>query len=89
MSTQQSLGEYDDVPKTAFERRWGITREELERRARTHDVSADKPAERVCEECGNRVTELSDGREAGHHKAERPGEEDCSQFIGRCSGGAE
>lgn len=81
-SRQQSLGEFDEVPTTPFERRWGITRDELEARASEHGLDADGPRERFCEECGNRVTRMSDGREAGHQKAERDGETDCSQFIG-------
>lgn len=82
MSTQQSLGDFDEVPQTPFERRWGITREELEARAARRVMTADKPAERRCDECGKRVTEMSDGREAGHRKGERASDDACSQYIG-------
>jgi len=66
----------------AVVQRWGITRAELERRAQSHHLDADGERERFCDECGNRVTEMSDGREAGHQRGERPGEEQCSQFCG-------
>lgn len=82
MSTQGSLTDFDAEGQSEFERRWGITREELERRAAQRVLRADKPEERQCDECGKRVTELSDGREAGHKKGERPEDEQCSQFIG-------
>jgi len=83
LSIQQSLGDFGAKPRTEFERRWGITRDELERRASQHGLDADAPRERECNECGNRVTVMSDGqREAGHQKGERPDESQCSQYIG-------
>ncbi len=69
--------------QTPFERRWGITRAELERRAKEHWLDAEGPRERCCEECGNRVTVMADGkREAGHKKGDRPRDDRCSQYIG-------
>jgi len=73
-----------DAQPTQFERRWGISRDELERRARAHHLDADGPRERFCEECGNRVTrtrEQEDAPEAGHAKGDRPDEDPCSQLM--------
>ena len=73
--------ERTDSVLTRFEERWGITRAEFESRARAYSLSTDGDRERECEECGNRVTEMSDGREAGHQRREAKGGR-CSQFIG-------
>ncbi len=81
MSTQQSLADFD-APQSEFERRWGLTREELERRASEHGLDATGERERFCDECGNRVTEMSDGREAGHQKRTDEKGGQCSQYIG-------
>ncbi|NHX37845.1 MULTISPECIES: hypothetical protein [Halolamina] len=86
MSTQRTLTDHGAEPRSEFERHWGITREELERRAAARVVTASKPEERQCNECGKRVTELPDGREAGHARGWSRGFEECSQYIG---GGAD
>lgn len=78
MSTQQqSLGEFG-ATTTEFERAWGITREELEERARAR-VTPTSAEERVCEECGARVTKTHHMGEVGHKWGERPSETRCSQ----------
>ncbi len=79
MNTQS----HSEDSQTAFERRWGITRAELDRRAQEHWLDADGPRERTCEERGNRVTVMADGnREAGHKKGDRPRDDRCSHYIG-------
>lgn len=78
-----TIGRLDDV-QTPFEARWGVSKPSLYARASQHGLDADGPRERECEECGNRVMRVRDDEdapEAGHFKAERPGEEDCSQLM--------
>jgi len=84
VSMQPPTEDPGEAPATAFERRWGISRAELERRAYAHHLDADGPRERFCEECGNRVTrtrEQDDAPEAGHAKGDRPDEAPCSQLM--------
>jgi len=45
--------------------RWGITAEELRRRDE-QPAQPTKPEERICPECGSRVTMTESGREVGH-----------------------
>ncbi len=78
MSTQQqSLAQFGGTT-TEFEQRWGVTREKLETRA-TERVEPTAQDERVCEECGARVTQTNTMGEVGHKWGERPSETRCSQ----------
>ncbi len=95
MSTQQSLGKFGlelvDEPEQEFDHdgldtdarelleRWGVTPKQLEKRARSNVTEATGPRERVCEECGARVTETKHMGEVGHKWGERPSEDRCSQ----------
>jgi hypothetical protein len=83
MSIQQTLADHGAEPISEFARRWGITRKELERRAHQRIDNLDDPAprenERVCEECGARVTETNSMGEVGHKWGARPTEDRCSQ----------
>jgi|GEM_PF-512289 hypothetical protein len=82
MSTQQSLTAFGAQPTSEFERRWGITRETLCKRAAAHHLTADGPRERFCEECGNRVTETNSMGEVGHEIGHGAANERCSHFGG-------
>lgn len=53
------------------EERWGISSHELERRYELTDTTPTQPAaersnERICSECGCRITITPAGREVGH-----------------------
>ena len=61
------------------EERWGISHDELSQRQRMHvDAAAD--AERVCEECGRRVTMTETKGEVGHSRGRKA--DRCSQYEG-------
>lgn len=78
---EPTLAEFDGEAATEFERRWGITRETFARRLREH-ATVTKPNERLCDECGNRVTQTNTMGEVGHNPGHGMHEERCSQFPG-------
>jgi len=79
MSTQQqSLAQFGGTT-TEFEQQWGVTREKLEERAKASVPRVKKSCERICEECGARVTQTNTMGEVGHKWGERPSETRCSQ----------
>lgn len=52
------------------EQRWGISKEELDRRQRMHPEPQTK-RERNCPDCGRRVTKTKSGMEAGHTRGRK------------------
>lgn len=73
MSTQGA-----DSLSTA-EIRWGISRDELRRRERMH-VDATNENERICDDCGRRVTILDSGHEVGHSRGRK--DSLCAHYSG-------
>ena len=74
MSTEEAAG------LSAAEQRWGISREELKRRQRMH-VDATKDDERICDDCGARVT-ITDSGEVGHHRGRKEHRRLCPHYSG-------